>query len=191
MLLPLQGICHGEVLVEYRRLEPGTFVRLTPQSQDFQRIVAEHCLDLEELLRGTLMQHTALTEGDWIEVDMPAELGGPQRLQVMELKPEASVSLLDTDLEADVTPSAEFMQRIEAEQAAARLAAEKAARVEAEEARLQAEAAAVCSSKKGLLSGSRDVECRINLGDDQIEQSARIKGLPTIKICCRLPVSPG
>lgn len=53
------------------------------------------------------------------------------------------MSLVDTDLEADVTPSAEFMERVAREQAAARAEAERVAALEAEEARLQAAAAAV------------------------------------------------
>jgi hypothetical protein len=44
-----------------------------------------------------------------------------------------AVSLLDTDLEADVTPSAEFLEGIEAEREAVRLTAEQQARLEAED----------------------------------------------------------
>ena len=61
----------------------------------------------------------------------------------MELKPDNAVSLLDTDLEADVTPSQEYMDRIEAEQAEARRKEEAAAALEAEEQRRQREATAV------------------------------------------------
>ena len=61
----------------------------------------------------------------------------------MELQPDTSVSLLDTDLEADVTPSQDFLDRMEAEQAAARKAAEAAAELEAEASRRAADAAAV------------------------------------------------
>ena len=61
----------------------------------------------------------------------------------MELQPAAAVSLLDTDLEADVTPSAEFMARIEAEQAAARAAEAERTRLEAEESRRRRDVAEV------------------------------------------------
>lgn len=43
-------------------------------------------------------------------------LGMQQWLQVCALKPHMHVSLVDTDLEAEVTPSAEFMERVAAEQ---------------------------------------------------------------------------
>ena len=66
--------------VEFYRLVPGTFVRLTPQSAEFQRAVEADGLNLEELLQSTLMRHTALSEGDWVTVDMPG--GACQRLQV-------------------------------------------------------------------------------------------------------------
>lgn len=68
----MQGEPHGEVRVSYHRLEPGTFVAFTPQSKDFQKAVQEADVDLEALLQGTLMQHTALSEGDWISVTVPA-----------------------------------------------------------------------------------------------------------------------
>lgn len=42
--------------------------------------------------------------------------GSQQWLQVCSLKPHPHVSLVDTDLEAEVTPSAEFMERVAAEQ---------------------------------------------------------------------------
>jgi hypothetical protein len=78
----VQGACHGEVHVEYRRLRPGTFVRFTPQSPAFQKALEEHSVDVQALLQDTLMRHTALSEGDWVEVDVPGgERAGPQRLQ--------------------------------------------------------------------------------------------------------------
>lgn len=61
----------------------------------------------------------------------------------MELQPDTSVSLLDTDLAADVTPSADFMAKIAAEQEKARAESEAAAALEAAEAKCHAEAAAV------------------------------------------------
>jgi ubiquitin fusion degradation protein 1 len=124
--------------------------------------VSEKNLNLEEILQATLMQHTALSEGDWIEVEMPTEAGGSrQRLQVMELRPEAAVSLLDTDLEADVTPSAEFMERMEAEREAARLAAEQQALLEEEEDRLRAEEVAVrCVPYNSLAKHSSRLDLR-------------------------------
>lgn len=60
-------------------------------------------------------------------------------MQVMELKPDTSVSLVDTDMEADVTPSQEFLDKVAAEHRAAQAAAAAQAEVErAEEARQRA-----------------------------------------------------
>lgn len=147
----MQAAAHGEVLVEFRRLEPGTFVSFTPKTSDFQTIVTDSGIDLAALLQGTLMRHTTLSEGDWISVPMPvadpaageAADVSHQWLQVCKLEPDAHVSLVDTDMEADVTPSQEFMERMAAEQEAARKEAERVAALEAEEARRQADAAAV------------------------------------------------
>lgn len=152
----IQATAHGDVLVEFRRLEPGSFVSFTPKSTEFQTIVNASGIDLAALLQGTLMRHTTLSEGDWISVPMPlsepaagAAEGASgevshQWLQVCQLQPDAHVSLVDTDMEADVTPSQEFMERMAAEQEAARKEAERVAALEAEEARRQADAAAVC-----------------------------------------------
>jgi ubiquitin fusion degradation protein 1 len=76
----------------------------------------------------------------------------------MELQPDSSVSLLDTDMEADVTPSQEYLDKIEQEQAAARKAAELSAQVEAAEARRHAEAAAVRSARSAPRAASRALE---------------------------------
>ena len=60
-------------------------------------------------------------------------------MQVMELKPDTSVSLVDTDMEADVTPSQEFLDKVAAEHRAAQAAAAAQAEAErAEEARQRA-----------------------------------------------------
>jgi hypothetical protein len=147
----VQAQAHGSVRVEYYRLEPGTFVAFTPQSKEFQAVLQETGVDLELLLQSTLMRHTALSEGDWIPVAMPEAPGAegsadgtsPQWLQVCALKPAPHVSLVDTDMEAEITPSAEFMERVAEEQARARAEADRVAALEAKEAWRQAEAAAV------------------------------------------------
>eukprot|EP00892_Ulva_mutabilis_P004935 jgi/Ulvmu1/2813/UM142_0011.1 len=155
----LDAQAHGDILVEFRRLEPGKFVSFTPQSSDFQTIVSAASLDLAAILQDTLMRHTTLSEGDWISVPLPvvqppaelntdtAEAGASQQwLQVCKLEPDAHVSLVDTDMEADVTPSQEFMERMAEEQEAARREAERVAKLEADEARRQADAAAAAAA---------------------------------------------
>ena len=73
----LQATPHGDVRVSYHRLEPGTFVAFTPQTKDFQKALQTADVDLEALLQSTLMQHTALSEGDWIEVTVPSFEAAP------------------------------------------------------------------------------------------------------------------
>jgi hypothetical protein len=47
-------------------------VAFTPQSKDFQQAIQAAGIDLEALLQSSLMQHTALSEGDWISVNVPS-----------------------------------------------------------------------------------------------------------------------
>ena len=68
----------------------------------------------------------------------------------MELQPEASCSLVDTDLSCDVTESREFMARIAAEQAAAMAAAAEEARLREEAAAVQERLRQVCERLQGL-----------------------------------------
>lgn len=56
-------------------------------------------------------------QGPATDASSPEVLPGVQQwLQVCALKPHMYVSLVDTDLEAEVTPSAEFMERVATEQ---------------------------------------------------------------------------
>lgn len=88
----MQRPCQGEVRVKYKRLERGTFVRFTPEQASFQTEVGDA---MEALLQDTLMKHTALSQGDWVEVPCGENV---YRLQVMDLEPGPAVSLIDTDL---------------------------------------------------------------------------------------------
>jgi hypothetical protein len=131
-LIPtLQAIAHGDVFVEYWRLDRGTFVSFTPASTTFQAALSDRGVDLEALLQDTLMRHTALSVGDWLHVSIPPNLGALQDahgdahgnlgatldsarngggegtvewLQVAALRPANEVSLMDTDMEAEVWP---------------------------------------------------------------------------------------
>ena len=69
-------------------------------------------------------------------------------MQVMELKPDKSVSLVDTDMEADVTPSQEFLDRMAEEHRVAQAAAAAQAAVERAEEQRQAAEQQVCASRR-------------------------------------------
>ena len=73
-------------------------------------------LNYTELCVGGAQQD-AVPSTDATPQEGPSVLPGVQQwLQVCALKPHMHVSLVDTDLEAEVTPSAEFMERVAAEQ---------------------------------------------------------------------------
>ncbi|GLC44384.1 hypothetical protein PLESTM_001591300 [Pleodorina starrii] len=136
---------HGTVVVSYRRLDKGSYVRLQPMCHGFHEAMGE---GLREALEAELMGHSTLTEGDWLTV---VRDGREWPLRVQELQPSHAVSVLDTELAADVVPSLEaeeYLRRWEEEQRQqqarlAQLAAERAEREAAEAAeRAAAEAAA-------------------------------------------------
>jgi len=132
-----EDACQGPVNVTYRRLPKGTRAVFQPRSADFQQAVGD---DLREVLEAALLQHSALSVGDWVEVrhgDRTFDL------RVRELEPEAAVSVIDTELEAEVHPSVETEERIIAEEMEARRRmAEAAAATQAAAEAAAAEAAA-------------------------------------------------
>ncbi|GFR41114.1 hypothetical protein Agub_g1756, partial [Astrephomene gubernaculifera] len=135
---------YGTVVVSYRRLEKGSYVRLQPMCHGFHEAAGE---GLREALEGELRGHSTLTEGDWLTVNH----GGREwPLRVQELQPCAAVSVLDVDMAADVVPSLEaeeYLRRWEEEQRRQQqrleqLAAERQQRVAAEAAKAAARQAA-------------------------------------------------
>ena len=140
-----------------------------PRSATFQSDVGA---DIREVLEAALRQHSCLTRGDWLTVQHAIGVGSgsgggeggveqqqdlqqeahPQQyqrydLKVCELHPEGSgaVSVIDTDLEAEINPSIETEERIREEYEAASQRAAEASLAAAAAARQQqeAEAAAV------------------------------------------------
>lgn len=137
----------GNVVITYKRLEKGTYVRMQPMCHGFHERMGD---SMREVLESTLMGHSTLTEGDWLTLQ---HAGEDITLRVQELQPGCAVSIIDTDIEADVVPSLESEQYLaqweeQQRQHAARLAqlaAERAAHEQAEAERLrqqQAELAA-------------------------------------------------
>ncbi|EIE20461.1 hypothetical protein COCSUDRAFT_43901 [Coccomyxa subellipsoidea C-169] len=108
--------------VLYRRLPKGEYVRFQPWSADFQREVGG---DVRAVLEAALERHSTLSEGDWISVPFA---GTAFDLTVQKLRPGRAVSVIDTEMEAEVEPSLETEQR---------LAQEEAARAEADRRREQ------------------------------------------------------
>jgi len=112
----------GTVQVRYKVLEKGTFARLQPATTAFQ---ADCAGEVKEVLERALLRHSCLTEGDWIQV---WSAGKAYDLRVESLEPSGAVSIIETDVEAEVAPSMEN----EAEVAAAEEAARRRVDAEAE-----------------------------------------------------------
>ncbi|XXG67866.1 hypothetical protein AAC387_Pa06g1110 [Persea americana] len=83
--------------VRYVRLPKGTYAKLQPDGMGFSDI-PNHKAVLETSLR----QHATLSEGDMVSVSH-GDLN--YKLQVLELKPSSSVSVLETDIEVDIIGS--------------------------------------------------------------------------------------
>uniref|UniRef100_H3HAU5 UBX domain-containing protein n=1 Tax=Phytophthora ramorum TaxID=164328 RepID=H3HAU5_PHYRM len=94
--------------VRFVRLEKGKFASLQPTGDGF----GERQIDFKHMLERALKAHTTLTEGDVLFVRHGRETF---EVLVAELKPERAVSILNTDLEVDITPSESVTRAKEAE----------------------------------------------------------------------------
>ena len=70
--------------------DAGTFVRLQPETADFQKAAAEV---MEDVLVAAIFKRSALSRGDWIDVDVH---GTNHRLKVQQLQPKHQVSVIGT-----------------------------------------------------------------------------------------------
>lgn len=121
---PMPGLCSSDTIsgplqVTYRRLSKGTKVVFQPRSAEFQSKVGEQ---IREVLEEALLQHSCLTVGDWIQVVYEGECFD---VRVRELEPENAVSIIDTEMEAEIHPSVETEEKIIEEEMAARKALEE------------------------------------------------------------------
>lgn len=132
--------------VAYRKLPKGNHAIFQPSLATFQQDARD--VDVKEILEHVLSKHSVLTEGDWIEVHLPATTDGTKAmvhdLKVVEAQPGGAISIIDTDLEAEILPSIETEGKIkEEEERLARLRAEVerevAERAVAERERLEEE----------------------------------------------------
>ncbi|GMH35773.1 hypothetical protein BSKO_03641 [Bryopsis sp. KO-2023] len=128
-----EGECSGTVTVSYKRLEDGKYARFQPVRYGFHEAIGD---EMRSVLEGALMTHCTLTEGDYLELHHNGVL---HELKVVELEPRSAVSVMDTDLEVDVTPSEEVEAAIKAEEEAARARELERARLEEEARQLEAE----------------------------------------------------
>ena len=117
----------GTIEVVYKSLPKGTKVVFQPRSAEFQSFVGD---DVREVLEKALLCHSCLSIGDWIELE---HNDVRFQLRVRELEPAPSVSIIDTEMEAEIHPSIETEEKILAEEMAARKALEEKRKAEEEE----------------------------------------------------------
>lgn len=92
------------VRIRYVRLPKGVYAKLQSETADFAD-VPNHRAVLETKLR----QHATLSEGDMLTV----QHGGiDYSLRVLELRPASNVSVLETDIEVDVTAGSSAQGRL-------------------------------------------------------------------------------
>ncbi|KAF5741422.1 hypothetical protein HS088_TW10G00419 [Tripterygium wilfordii] len=96
-LFPIVGGQTSLIEVSYVRLPKGTYAKLQPDVVGFSDI-PNHKAVLETSLR----QHATLSQGELITVNHGVLT---YKLQVLELKPSSSVSVLETDIEVDIVGS--------------------------------------------------------------------------------------
>jgi ubiquitin fusion degradation protein 1 len=83
----LQQRCCGQVVVTYKRLEKGTFVRFQPATRAFHEQVGADTDLLKEVLEQALLCCCTLTEGDWVQVRRKrAEMEGCRRMCFQQQK---------------------------------------------------------------------------------------------------------
>jgi len=100
------------VTVRYVRLKDGNFVQLQPRGSDFSRVTDSAWGGVKSLLETSLKGHTTLTVGDVLSIEYADKA---YDLEVMKLKPDNAVSILNTDIEVDITTSRIAEEKHEAE----------------------------------------------------------------------------
>lgn len=93
-LFPIDSPKTSLVEVHYVRLPKGTYAKLQPEGIGFSELPNQ-----KAVLETSLRQHATLSQDDELTVNY-GELA--YKLQVLELKPSSSVSVLETDIEVDI-----------------------------------------------------------------------------------------
>ena len=142
----------ARLAVAYARLPKGMSVALQPTAAGFHEAAGE---GVKEVLEGLLSGHCALTLGDTLTVPLldvtDADAATPtlHTLTVTALEPGPAVSVIETDLECVLEPSAETEARLAAEEraraAAAEATAAAAARVRAVRVQASGQVASVAA----------------------------------------------
>mmetsp|Transcript_28177 Transcript_28177/g.57168 ORF Transcript_28177/g.57168 Transcript_28177/m.57168 type:complete len:200 (-) Transcript_28177:1386-1985(-) len=95
------SINKGEkVFFKYSPLEKGSYVKLQPQTEDFLQIS-----NPKAVLESKLRNFTCLTKEDMIAIEYNEKIFW---LNILEVKPGNSISIIETDLNVDFAPPLVF-----------------------------------------------------------------------------------
>eukprot|EP01025_Chloroclados_australasicus_P027761 TRINITY_DN27479_c0_g1_i1.p1 TRINITY_DN27479_c0_g1~~TRINITY_DN27479_c0_g1_i1.p1 ORF type:complete len:413 (-),score=61.58 TRINITY_DN27479_c0_g1_i1:245-1483(-) len=121
----------GQIVhVSYKFLRKGSFVEFQPANASFQKDVGD---EISNVLEAALTSYCTLTQGDIVHVHYN-EI--PYELKVLTLQPDPEVSIIDTEMEAEIRPSIEYEDKLREEEELKRLKEEELRRAkEAEELR--------------------------------------------------------
>eukprot|EP01023_Acetabularia_acetabulum_P025424 TRINITY_DN2433_c0_g1_i3.p1 TRINITY_DN2433_c0_g1~~TRINITY_DN2433_c0_g1_i3.p1 ORF type:complete len:356 (+),score=59.84 TRINITY_DN2433_c0_g1_i3:149-1069(+) len=95
-----------QIQVSYKYLPKGQYVQFQPLNASFQKEVGD---EISNVLESTLASYCTLTEGDIIQTQHQDQT---YQLKVLRLQPDAAVSIIDTEMEADIQPSVEYENTI-------------------------------------------------------------------------------
>lgn len=97
-----EGSSKVSASVSFVRLPKATFVQFTPISGHFVTVASESWGGVKTVLEVALRQYATLTVGDTINI---VHDGFEYEMEVRALRPANAVSLIDTDVELDMTQS--------------------------------------------------------------------------------------
>uniref|UniRef100_A0A383WIE9 UBX domain-containing protein n=1 Tax=Tetradesmus obliquus TaxID=3088 RepID=A0A383WIE9_TETOB len=182
--------CCGQVWVRYKRLPKGTYVRFQPELRAFHEVVGSD----PELLRSTLEQcllgYCTLSQGDWVQVPYAGE---SYNLRVLEVQPGGAVSVIDTDIAADVGPSIEtegYLRAQEEEQAREaerQRQAREAAEHEAAQALAAEQAAAEAEARRQAEDAAHRLQIQAQKAALVAPELAADSDVPHLTLLFRLP----
>ncbi|KAF8073054.1 ufd1 [Scenedesmus sp. PABB004] len=178
------------VHVRYKRLPTGTYVRLQPELRAFHDVVGSDPDALRGALEECLRGCATLSEGDWVQVPYAGELFN---LRVLELQPAPAVSVLETDIAADVGPSIETEGYMRAREEAETREAERARQLHEQAARAAAqalaaeEAAAAAAAERVAAEQARRLAVRAEKAALVAPEPPAGGGQPAATLLFRLP----
>eukprot|EP00775_Hariotina_reticulata_P010375 gene10375-10533_t len=191
--LPVPDLCGPENcnhVVRYKLLPKGTYVRFQPELRAFHEVVGADPEVLRTVLESCLLGYCTLSEGDWVQVTHD---GVDYNLRVLELQPGPAVSVIETDIAADVGPSIETegylraQQELEAREAERLRQEQEAAEKAAAEALVAEEAAAAAEQQHQAEEAARRLQIQAEKEALLLPELPADSQQPHVSLMFRLP----